>query len=149
MKSKLIKNNSTLVLYQSIRHLCGAIKLLFSRYKKTLKIVIGASGYYDEGWIDTDIEYLNLLNRSHWKRYFRVDSIDAILAEHVWEHLTLEQGLEAEGIQVCRFNDRVCAYASHGHGQRPHSALLPLQAGPSHALKKIFGTSFTTAQTIL
>jgi len=60
-----------------------------------IRIVIGASGICDEGWIETDIEYLNLLNPKHWETYFQKDSIDAILAEHVWEHLTPEQGLAA------------------------------------------------------
>lgn len=60
-----------------------------------LRIVIGASGIYDPQWIDTDVEYLNLLKPRHWQRFFKINSIDAILAEHVWEHLTLEEGLKA------------------------------------------------------
>jgi predicted SAM-dependent methyltransferase len=38
---------------------------------------------------------LDVLNERHWTRLFAENSIDAILAEHVWEHLTLEQGLRA------------------------------------------------------
>jgi predicted SAM-dependent methyltransferase len=38
---------------------------------------------------------LNLLKPKHWERYFDKNPIDAILAEHVWEHLTLEEGLVA------------------------------------------------------
>jgi predicted SAM-dependent methyltransferase len=60
-----------------------------------VKLVIGASGSYDKGWIDTDIEYLNLLVSQHWETYFQKNSIDAILAEHVWEHLNLDNGLTA------------------------------------------------------
>ena len=60
-----------------------------------LKIVMGASGICDSGWIDTDIEYLNLLIPEHWANYFRKNSIDAMLAEHVWEHLTEEDGARA------------------------------------------------------
>jgi len=60
-----------------------------------IRLVIGASGIYDQGWIDTDIEYLNLLNPKHWESYFQKDSIDAMLAEHVWEHLTVEDGTAA------------------------------------------------------
>jgi len=56
------------------------------------RIVIGASGIADEGWISTDIEYLNLLKARDWERFFQPDSIDALLAEHVWEHLTPEEG---------------------------------------------------------
>lgn len=60
-----------------------------------LRIVIGSSGVYEQGWIPTNIEYLNLLDESHWQRALSEDSVDAILAEHVWEHLTPEQGESA------------------------------------------------------
>jgi len=56
---------------------------------------VGASGISDEGWIPTEIEYLNLLRPTQWARCFKPNSIDAILAEHVWEHLTLEEGMAA------------------------------------------------------
>ena len=39
----------------------------------------------------TDVEYLNLLNDQDWRSFFEPDSVEAILAEHVWEHLTPEQ----------------------------------------------------------
>jgi predicted SAM-dependent methyltransferase len=61
----------------------------------SLRLVVGAEGIFDKGWIPTDIEYLNFLNQQHWERYFKKDSIDVILAEHVWEHLTTENGLMA------------------------------------------------------
>jgi predicted SAM-dependent methyltransferase len=61
----------------------------------TLKIVIGASGVFQKGWIPTDIEQLNLLKLEDWHRYFRPDSIDAILAEHVWEHLKANEAYQA------------------------------------------------------
>ncbi len=60
-----------------------------------LKLVIGADDQYDEGWIGTEIEYLNLLNPEDWEKIFRPNQIDALMAEHVWEHLTLEDGLIA------------------------------------------------------
>ncbi len=58
-----------------------------------LQIVLGASGIFDAGWIPTDIGVLDILNEQHWTRTFAENSIDAILAEHVWEHLTPDQGL--------------------------------------------------------
>ncbi len=72
-------------------------KRLFKRIRNIspLRLVIGASGIYEKGWIETEIQYLNLLNPSQWETYFNKDSIDAMLAEHVWEHLTLEEGMEA------------------------------------------------------
>jgi len=60
-----------------------------------LRIVVGSSGVFEGGWIPTDIDLLNLLNESDWAALFGRRTIDAILAEHVWEHLTEEQGLLA------------------------------------------------------
>src|SRR3984957_4728120 len=60
-----------------------------------VRIVIGASGIHDAGWIPTEIGVLDILNSRQWSRGFAENSIDAILAEHVWEHLTPEQGLLA------------------------------------------------------
>ena len=63
------------------------------------RVVIGASGKVPQGWIHTEIEDVNLLVSSSWERFFERASIEAILAEHVWEHLTLEEGLQAA--RVC------------------------------------------------
>jgi predicted SAM-dependent methyltransferase len=65
------------------------------RRASPLQIVLGASGIYDAGWIPTEIGVLDILVERQWMRLFTENSIDAILAEHVWEHLTLEQGLRA------------------------------------------------------
>jgi predicted SAM-dependent methyltransferase len=60
-----------------------------------LRVVVGASGVFPQGWVPTDIEDLNLLSNADWSRWFQPDSLDAILAEHVWEHLSAEDGLRA------------------------------------------------------
>jgi predicted SAM-dependent methyltransferase len=60
-----------------------------------LRIVIGAGGLDEPGWIATDIGSLDLLNPAHWEACLRKGSVDAMLAEHVWEHLSPEEGLEA------------------------------------------------------
>lgn len=64
-----------------------------------LKIIIGASGTHQRGWFSTEENWLNLLKPAHWERLFRPNSLDAILAEHVWEHLTKEEALIAA--QTC------------------------------------------------
>jgi predicted SAM-dependent methyltransferase len=56
---------------------------------RPLRIVIGSSQVFDPGWIPTNVQYLNLIDDSHWQRAFGDARLDAILAEHVWEHLTL------------------------------------------------------------
>lgn len=60
-----------------------------------LKIVIGSSGVFENGWIPSNYQYLNLLNEKHWRQNFFIKKIDAILAEHVFEHLSASQGGEA------------------------------------------------------
>lgn len=58
---------------------------------RPLRIVIGASGVFEGGWIPTDADQIDLLNRQSWSR-LEPSSIDVLLAEHVWEHLTIEEG---------------------------------------------------------
>jgi predicted SAM-dependent methyltransferase len=70
-------------------------RLLRDGRRERVRIVIGASGSAPEGWTSTDIEFLDLREARHWETYFERDSIDAMLAEHVWEHLTIREGLEA------------------------------------------------------
>jgi predicted SAM-dependent methyltransferase len=71
-----------------------------------VKIVIGSSGRHDPDWTPTDMEFLNLLKPADWSRFFQPGSVDAILAEHVWEHLTEEQARDAA---------RTCfTYLKHG-----------------------------------
>lgn len=69
-----------------------------NRLKKDLakyssrKVVLGAGELFDKGWIPTNITCLDILNPCNWEQYFSPASIDAMLSEHVWEHMT-----EAEG----------------------------------------------------
>lgn len=61
------------------------------------KLVIGSAGRHDQGWVPTDKEFLNLLQPADWDRFFPPGSVDALLAEHVWEHLTpAEAGTAAQ-----------------------------------------------------
>ena len=64
--------------------------------KKGIKVVIGAEKYNNNpGWIHTQEGELNLLDRTTWKNKFKESTITAILAEHVWEHLTYQEGIDA------------------------------------------------------
>jgi hypothetical protein len=67
-----------------------------------LRLVVGASGISEPGWVATDIDDLNLLAETDWRRLFAPASIEAILAEHVWEHLSESDGLIAA--QHCHLN---------------------------------------------
>lgn len=60
-----------------------------------MKMIIGAGQTKFEGWIPTQEDELNLLTIEDWEKLFSIESIDAILAEHVWEHLTYDEGIQA------------------------------------------------------
>jgi predicted SAM-dependent methyltransferase len=65
-------------------------------YKKNpLRISLGSSGVRQKSWIQTDKESLDLLRPKTWQRCLRTNSVDALFAEHVWEHLTENEGLIA------------------------------------------------------
>ncbi|NSL85513.1 methyltransferase domain-containing protein [Chitinophaga sp. Mgbs1] len=59
------------------------------------KLVIGASKVFESGWIPTEVQHFNLLLPDTWNKYIPDNSVSAFLAEHVWEHLTYEEGLTA------------------------------------------------------
>lgn len=64
-----------------------------------IKGVVGAGVFNNNpGWIQTQEDELNLLDKATWKNRFEHNSISAILAEHVWEHLTFEEGVRAAEI---------------------------------------------------
>lgn len=60
-----------------------------------IKLIVGASSQNYPGWVQTQETELNLLNKADWELSFRNREIDVILSEHVWEHLTFEEGIEA------------------------------------------------------
>ena len=60
-----------------------------------LKVSVGAGSIQIPGWLNTDIDTLDILKERDWKRQFKLNTIDVVLAEHVWEHLTPEDGLLA------------------------------------------------------
>jgi len=56
---------------------------------------VGASGQHQDGWLPTEIEFLDVAERFDWQKIFKPASLSAIVAEHVWEHLTLEKAEKA------------------------------------------------------
>ena len=52
-----------------------------------LRLIIGSSGTYHAGWISTEESWLDISNSSDWEKYFAPGEIDAIVAEHVFEHI--------------------------------------------------------------
>jgi predicted SAM-dependent methyltransferase len=62
-------------------------------------LVVGAKETSFPGWMSTDLRQpgsrLDVRRAEDWSRSFAVNSIDRIVAEHMLEHLTLEDGLIA------------------------------------------------------
>ena len=68
-------------------------------YTRNIKIVIGSGEYNNNPtWLQTQEAELNLLKKIDWEDKFSRNSLEAILAEHVWEHLTYEEGVKSARI---------------------------------------------------
>lgn len=64
-----------------------------------LKVVVGSGEYNNNpDWLQTQETELNLLRRADWEKRFSPNSLEAILGEHVWEHLDYKEGSEAAKI---------------------------------------------------
>lgn len=56
-----------------------------------IRLNLGAGGTILSGWIGTEIYSLNITRWADWENLLSGRLTDALLAEHVWEHLTDEQ----------------------------------------------------------
>ena len=63
------------------------------------RVIVGAGATCMDGWVSTDRDSIDLLDANTWLRHMPEASLDAIFAEHVWEHLTEAQGRQAA--RVC------------------------------------------------
>jgi predicted SAM-dependent methyltransferase len=90
-----IMKNIIRKLYAAAKYLFRDIMIRGSAFRSPRKVIIGAAGVSQPGWIETDIGHLNVLREKDWARYFDEASIDAVLAEHVLEHLTVDDGFIA------------------------------------------------------
>jgi predicted SAM-dependent methyltransferase len=64
----------------------------------SVRVIIGAGEQRYPGWIATQREDLDLLKRSDFVASFSSRLASAFLCEHVWEHLTLEEGRRAAAL---------------------------------------------------
>lgn len=56
------------------------------------RISVGSAGIVEPGWVPTDLPVLDVLQESDWLAICEPESLDAILSEHMWEHLTKDDG---------------------------------------------------------
>ena len=65
------------------------------RSRSDLKIIVGSASTKQEGWISTNYPLLDLTDGCTFSALFAPDSVSNFLTEHVWEHLSLEEGAKA------------------------------------------------------
>jgi predicted SAM-dependent methyltransferase len=59
--------------------------------KRSSKVIIGAGTTRQKGFFPTDIQILDVTKARDWLNLFTPNSIEVILAEHLYEHLTIRQ----------------------------------------------------------
>jgi len=64
-----------------------------------LNVIIGSGEVAIPGWFETDMAVLDITSRSDWRRLFKPASIDRLLAEHVLEHLSIDENETA--LRLC------------------------------------------------
>lgn len=60
-----------------------------------MKIIIGAEKTKLDGWISTQESELNILDEKDFEKALNSNKAQAFLAEHVWEHMSYEEGMIA------------------------------------------------------
>ncbi|MEZ2129480.1 MULTISPECIES: hypothetical protein [unclassified Sinorhizobium] len=63
-----------------------------------LRVAIGVASERQEGWRHLHQSELDATSEQNWHSLFQPDSVDNILAEHVWEHLTWTQAQQATSL---------------------------------------------------
>jgi predicted SAM-dependent methyltransferase len=69
-----------------------------ARSASPLRIIIGAGEQRYPGWIATQKDDLDLLKPESWEARYRPGTVDALLCEHVWEHVTEAEGRNAASL---------------------------------------------------
>jgi predicted SAM-dependent methyltransferase len=60
-----------------------------------IRLALGSSSHCTDGWIAAGCDQFDLVDPASWSWYFQKSSVDAILAENVWEHLSRIEGKTA------------------------------------------------------
>lgn len=103
-----------------------------------LRIMVGAGPVRLEGWVATDIDSLDLLREESWGSVLRTESVAAILAEHVWEHLDEAEGREAARICFKYLQPGGYLRVAVPDGLHPDPAYLDLVAPPADGHRVLF-----------
>jgi protein O-GlcNAc transferase len=66
-----------------------------SAKSRPFRVILGAGGVSQPWWVATERDVLDPTRPDRWSKVLDRGSVDAFLAEHVWEHLTPEQAVAA------------------------------------------------------
>ncbi|WP_230284766.1 methyltransferase domain-containing protein [Deinococcus sp. 23YEL01] len=101
-----------------------------------LWVMIGAGEQRWDGWTPTQQADLNLLEPASFAAFFGNRRADAFLCEHVWEHLTVEEGERAARLvhTYLKPGGRLRVAVPDGHHPDPaYQALVAVNGpGPAH-----------------
>ena len=67
-----------------------------------MRVIVGAGGTEQIGWRSLERSQLDIRDRASWARLFAPNSLDAVLSEHVLEHLTFTEA-RAAARNICEF----------------------------------------------
>ncbi len=61
----------------------------------SVNIIVGAGDIKFDDWFSTNIDILDVTSTHNWQCFFEPESIDRILSEHCWEHLSVGEAEKA------------------------------------------------------
>ena len=73
------------------------LKIFLNLSNKDVNLILGAALTKQKGWFSTNQEWFDIVQKSHWDRLFNAkkspcrNRVKGVLAEHVFEHLTLDE----------------------------------------------------------
>jgi predicted SAM-dependent methyltransferase len=97
LKKALRRLNMIFRSWRNYFHQYIRTKLLVRMKGGHYKIIVGSSATAMSGWISTEYPYVDITKRDLLLDWFGTESVSAILAEHVLEHLTTEEASLALG----------------------------------------------------
>ncbi|MCI5196122.1 MAG: hypothetical protein D3919_07815 [Candidatus Electrothrix sp. AW5] len=90
----LIKNINTYFSRLASRR---KLRKKIAQHNEDLKVILGAGPTKQDGWVETDYPEVDITDKRSLARFFPKKNVRIFLAEHVLEHLTMEEsyiGLE-------------------------------------------------------
>ena len=83
-----------------IKYLFKLLRFLFQLsltkiQKKNISLIIGAGNTNYKYWVSSDYPFVDITEQKTLKKFFKKNEVKNILAEHVFEHLTFDEGVKA------------------------------------------------------